>query len=143
MIRELKALRDDMEDTDCCLDSFEYLLRGRMVESIKEVGSKKRENGVDERSQTPPQPAPRSTPDTRKWLRESTASPEETKTKKPAEKRLKALKHLEEWVEVPAKRDIRKKRKNKLQGKTSVQSRPVRSVAILVKPLRGLAARRF
>ena len=50
-LKELKALRDDMEDTDCYLDSFEYPLRGRMLERIKEVRSKKNNAGVDEGSQ--------------------------------------------------------------------------------------------
>ena len=36
-LKELKALRDDMKETDCYLNSFEYLLRGRMVERIKEI----------------------------------------------------------------------------------------------------------
>ena len=42
-LKELKALRDDMEDTDCYLDSFEYFLKGRMVERIKEVRVQKKE----------------------------------------------------------------------------------------------------
>ena len=54
LLKELKAFRDNIEDTDCYLVSFEYLLRGRMVEKIKEVGSKKRKNGVDEGSPPPP-----------------------------------------------------------------------------------------
>ena len=48
-LKELEALRDDMEDTDCYLDSFEYLLRSSMVERIKEIRSKKRNAGVDEK----------------------------------------------------------------------------------------------
>ena len=36
-------------------------------------------------------------------------------------------------MEVPAKKDIRKKRKNEPEGKTPVRSRPVRSEAILIK----------
>ena len=39
-LKKLKALRDDMEDTDCYLDFFEYLLRGRMMERIQEARSK-------------------------------------------------------------------------------------------------------
>ena len=108
-LKELKALRDGMDDKDCYLDPFEYLLRGRMVEIIKKIGSKKRKNGVDEGSAPAPQPAHRSTPDMRKRLRESTANPKETKTKKPAEKRPKALKHAQERVEVPTKKDTGKR----------------------------------
>ena len=86
-LKELKALRDNMEDTDCYLDSFEYLLR------------------------------PKSTLDMRKWLRESIASLEETKTKKPAEKRPKASKKEEEWVEVPTRKDLRKKKQSKPENR--------------------------
>ena len=35
--KELGALRYDIEDTVCYLDSFEYLIRGLMVKNIKEV----------------------------------------------------------------------------------------------------------
>ena len=66
---------------------------------------------VDEGSQTLPQPAARSTPDTRKWPRESTASPEVSAAKKLAEKRSRASKIEKEWVEVPNRKDLRKKKK--------------------------------
>ena len=46
-LKELKALRY-MEDTVCYLDSFEYLLRGRMVQKIKEVRPPKNKEVVDE-----------------------------------------------------------------------------------------------
>ena len=35
--KELGALRFDIEDIVCYLDSFEYLMRGLMVKKIKEV----------------------------------------------------------------------------------------------------------
>ena len=95
-LKELKALRYDMEDTVCYLDSFEYLLRGRMVQKMKEVRPLKNKEVVDEGSQTLPQPAVRSTPDTRKRLREPTMCPEAFAAKKPAEKRPKASNKEEE-----------------------------------------------
>ena len=140
-LKELKALRNDMEDTGFYFDSFEYLLRGRMVERIKEVGSKKRKNGVDEGSRTSPQPAPRSTPDMRKRLRESTASPEETKTKKPAEKRAKDSKKEEEWVEVevPTRKDLRKNKMSEPENRRTERPKRARSEAVLIKPSEGIS----
>ena len=107
-LKELKALRYDMEDTVCYVDSFEYLLRGRMVQKMKEVRPLKKKEVVDVGSQTLPQPAARSTPDMRKWLREPTVSPEASASKKPAEKRLKASNKEEEWVEVSSRKNLQK-----------------------------------
>ena len=42
-MKELGALRYDMEDTVCYLDFFEYLMRGLMVQKMKEVRPPKRE----------------------------------------------------------------------------------------------------
>ena len=88
--KELGALRYDIEDTVCYFDSFEYLMRGLMVQKVKEVKPPKQKEVADKGSQTLPQPAARSTPDTRKRPRESTASPEVSAAKKPAEKRPRA-----------------------------------------------------
>ena len=99
--KELGALRYDIEDTVCYLDSFEYLMRGLMVQKMKEVRPPKQKGVVDEGSQTLSQPAARSTPDTRKRIREPTVSSEESAVKKPVEKRPKASKTEEEWVQVP------------------------------------------
>ena len=55
-LKELKVLRRDMEKNECYLDSLEYLLRGRMVSRIREVGSPKKNEVLDEDSQTLPQP---------------------------------------------------------------------------------------
>ena len=96
--KELGALRYDIEDTVCYLDSFGYLMIGLMVQKMKEVRLPKRKGVVDEGSQTLPHPAARSTPDTRKWIRELTVSPEESTVTKPVEKRPKAFKKEEEWV---------------------------------------------
>ena len=52
--KELGALRYDIEDTVCYLDSFEYLMRGLMVQKMKEVRSPKRKGVVDGGSQTLP-----------------------------------------------------------------------------------------
>ena len=123
------------EDTDCYLDSFEYLLRGRMVERIKEVRSKKGMPTLMREVKRPPQPAPRSTPNTRKRLREPTASPEETNTKKPAEKRPEVSKKEEEWVEVTTRKDLRKKKMKKYEPENIRTERPkrTRSEAVLIK----------
>ena len=85
-LKELKALRYDMEDTVCYLDSFEYFLRGTVVQKFKEARQLKYKEVVDEGSQTLLQSVARSTPDTRKRLREQTVSPEALAAKKPAEK---------------------------------------------------------
>ena len=68
---------------------------------MKEVRPSKSKEVADESSQTLSQPAARSTPDTRKRPRESTASPKVSAAKKPTEKRLKASNKGKEWVEVP------------------------------------------
>ena len=98
--KELGALRNDIGDTVC------YLMRGLMVKKIKEVRPPKGKEVADEGSQTLPQPAARSTPDTRKRVRQPTASPEVSAVKKPAERRPKASNKEEDWVEVPKKKDL-------------------------------------
>ena len=42
-------------------------------------------------------------------------------------------------MEVPVKKEIRKKRKNNPEEKKPVRSRPPRSEAILIKPLEGVS----
>ena len=44
-MKDLGALRYDKEDTVCYLDSFEYLMRGLMVQNMKEVRPPKRKAG--------------------------------------------------------------------------------------------------
>ena len=136
--RGLKALRYDMEDTVCYPDSFEYLLRGRMVQKMKEARPVKNKEIVDEGSQTLPQPAARSTPDTRKRLREPTVSPEASAEKKPAEKRPKASKEKEEWVEVSSRKNLQKKKRKK-PARTPEKSRRARPEVVLVKPAEGMS----
>ena len=131
--KELGALRYDVEDTVCYLDSFEYLMRGLMVRKMKEVRPSKQKEVADEGSQTLPQPAARSTPDTLKRPRELTASPEVSAAKKPAEKRTKASNKEEEWVKIPKKKDIRK-RKGKKPSKSMEKPRRARPEAVLIKP---------
>ena len=48
--KELGALRYDIEDTVCYLDSFEYLMRGLMVRKMKEVRPSKQKEVADEGS---------------------------------------------------------------------------------------------
>ena len=136
--KELGALRYDIEDTVCYLDSFEYLMRGLLVKKIKEVKPPKNKGAVDEDSQTLLQPAARSTPDTRKRHREPTANLEVSVVKKPAEKRPKVSKKEEEWVEVPKKKDLRK-RKVKKPFKTPEKPRRARPEAVLIKPAEGMS----
>ena len=131
--KNLGALRYDIKDTVCYLDSFEYLMQGLMAKKIKEVKPSKNKGVVDEGSQTLPQLTARFTPDTRKWLREPTVGPEVSVVTKPVDMRPKASKKEEEQVEVPNKKDIRKK-KGKKPSKTPEKPRRVRPEAMLVKP---------
>ena len=132
--KELGALRYNMEDTLCYLDSFEYLMRGLMVKKIKEVRPRKNKEVADEGSQTLPQPAARSTPETRKRVRELTASPEVSVAKKPAEKRPKASNKEEEYVEVLTRKNLQK-RKRKKARRTPKRHSHARPEAVLMKPV--------
>ena len=111
--KELGALRYYIEDTVCYLDSFEYLMRGLMVQKMKEVRSPKGKGVVDEGSQTLPQPAARSTLDTRKRFIEPTMSPEASEAKKAAEKRPKVSNEQEE-LRSPRRRTSGKGKKRSL-----------------------------
>ena len=53
-MQELGALRYDIEDTVCYLNSSEYLMRDLLVKKIKEVKPPKNKGAVDEGSQNPP-----------------------------------------------------------------------------------------
>ena len=88
---------------------------------MKEVRTPKQKEVADEGSKTLPQPAARSTPDTHKRLRESTASPEVPAAKKPAEKRPRASKKEKKWVEVPNRKDLRNKKKKEKKLSTTPQ----------------------
>ena len=68
-----------------------------------------------------------------KRLKELTASPEETKTKKPVEKRPEASKKGEEWVEVPTRKDLRKKKKSEPENRKTERPKRARSEAVLLK----------
>ena len=99
-------------------------MRGLLVRKIKEVKPPKNKGAVDEGSQTLPQPAARSTPDTRKRHREPTMSPEVSVVKKPAKKRPKASNKEEEWVEVPSRKNLQKKKRKKAEKTPKKNSRP-------------------
>ena len=88
-------------------------LRSRLVQKIKEVRPQKNKEVVDKGSQTFLQLAPNSTPDTRKRLSEPTVSPASSAAKKLKEKRLKASKKEEEWVEVPVRKILQKEERKK------------------------------
>ena len=94
-----------------------------MVQKMKEVRPPKGKEVADEGSQTLAQAAARSTPDIRKRPRESTESPEASARKKPEEKRPKASNKEEEWVKVPNRKDLRKKKKEKKLSRTPEKSR--------------------
>ena len=115
-------------------------MRGLMVLKMKEVRPSKSKEVADEGSQTLPQPAARSTPDTCKRPRESTASPEVSAAKKLTEKRPKASNKEKEWVEVPDREDLRKKKKEeKKLSRTQEKSRRAHPEAVLIKPAEGMS----
>ena len=62
--KELGALRYDMEDTVCYLHSFEYRMRGLILQKMKKVRPPNSKEVAKEGSQTLPQPAARFTSDT-------------------------------------------------------------------------------
>ena len=117
-----------MKDNDCYIEHVECHLKDKILQKMKEVETPKK-LVLDESNQTPP-PALRSTPEPRKRLRKPRISPEVTAIKKP-----------EEWVEVPVRKDSRKKAK----PVPRIPERPIssRSEAVLIKPSKGLAMRKF
>ena len=138
--KELGELRYNIEDTVCYLDSFEYLMRGLMVQKMKEVRPPKGKEVVEKGSQTLPQLSAWSTPDTRKRPREPAASPEVSAAMKPAQKRPKASNKEEEWVEFPNRKDLwKKKKKEKKLSRTPEESFRARPEAVLIKPAEGMS----
>ena len=60
--------------------------------------------------------------------------------KRPAEKRLKASNKQKEWVEVPNRKDLRKKKKKeKKLSTTPEKSLRARPEAVLIKPAEGMS----
>ena len=137
-LKELGALRNDMENTVCYIDFFEYPMRGLMVQKIKEVRPPKSKEVADEGSQTLLQPTARSTLDTRKRVREPTVSLEASAAKKPAEKRPKVSNKEEEWVEVSSRIHLQKNKKKK-PSRTPEKPRRARPEAMLIKPAEGMS----
>ena len=74
-----------------------------------------------------------STPELRKRPRELTVSPQDTAAKKPEVKRPKASPREEEWIEVPARKSLRKKNP-KPGAKIPDWPRRARPEAVLIKP---------
>ena len=109
-----------------------------MVSQIKEVGSPKSKEFLDEGSQTLSQPA-MSTSDPRKRPREPTFSPVESGSKKPEEKRLKASKKEEERVKVSVRKNPHKTKPKKKAAKALERSRCARSEVVLIKPSAGMS----
>ena len=79
-LQTMEMLKTSMENRVGYLKHFEYHFRVRMVSKIKEAGSPKSKEVVDEDSQTLPQPAT-STLDPHKRSRDPRASLEDQKTK--------------------------------------------------------------
>ena len=73
-----------------------------------------------------------------KRRREPTVSPEVPAVTKPMEKRPKASKKEEEWVVVPRKKDLRKK-KGRKPSNTSVKPRRARPEVVLINPAQGMS----
>ena len=69
--------------------------------------------------------------------REPTISPQDTAAKKPVVKRPKTSKKDEEWVEVPARKNLRKK-KPKPEVKESECLRRDSAEAVLIKPAKNI-----
>ena len=134
---EMQLLKESMKRNDCYIEHFECHRRDKMVQKIKEVRSKK--VVLDEGTQSLPKTAPRTTPDPRKRLREPTVSPEVRAAKKPVEKRPRTSKQPEEWVEVPTRRDLRKKKKSKPAPKKPERQKRARSEAVIIKPAEGVS----
>ena len=82
----MQFLKERMKSNDCNIEHFEYHLRDKMVQKIKELRSPKKivQNKI---TQTLPELTTRSNPDPCKRLRESTVSPEVMASKKPEMKR--------------------------------------------------------
>ena len=87
--------------------------------------------------QTDLEPCGKSTPNPRKQPRGPTESPEKSATGKPEEKRPKALKQSEEWVKVPIKKNLCKKKPKPVPRKPE-RSKRASSKAVVIKPSKGV-----
>ena len=130
-LRKMQFLKERMKSNDCYIEHFEYHLRDKMIQKIKEVRSPKKVV-QDKTTQTLPEPASRSTPDPRKQLRELTVSPEVMAYKKPEEKRPRTSMQPEEWVEVSLRKDLLKK-KSETAPRKSERSKRARSESVIMK----------
>ena len=126
-----------MKRHDRYIEHFEYHLRDKLVQRIKEARSPTKVV-LEEGTQTLAEPAPRSTPDPRKRLRESTVSPEVTAANKPVKKRSKTSKHPQERAEVSPRKGQRKKKLKMAPRKPERPKRP-RSEAVIIKPVEGVS----
>ena len=111
--------------------------RPQLVQRIKEARFPTKVV-LEEGTQTLPEPAPRSTPDPRKRLREPTVSSEVNAANKPAEKRPKTSEHPQEWAEVPLRKGPRKK-KSKTAPRKPERPKRARSEAVIIKPVEGVS----
>ena len=136
--KKLGALRYDMEDAVCYFDFFEYLMRGLMVQKIKEIRPPNSKEVANKGSQTLPQPAARSTSETRKRVRVPTASPEVSAAKKPSELRPKASNKEEESVVVPTRKNLQKRKRKKAE-RTPKRHSHARPEAVIMKPVEGMS----
>ena len=99
----------------------------------------KKEGRCGRRHANPRKPASRAPSDTRKWLRDPALSPEVTAADRPEQKRPKTSKQSEEWVEVPARKDFRKKKKPNLEIRRTERTKRAHSETVLIKPSEGVS----
>ena len=108
VFHELKQLREDAEHTEGWAESFENQLGRALGREVKLARAQSVKRVQEEGCQTAPETVVSSTPDLRKRLREKTV------------KRPKGFTKEEESVEVPARKNLRKK-------------------AVLIKPAKGVS----
>ena len=119
-------------------ESFGNQLGRALGREVKLVRAQSVKNVRDEGWQIAPQIVVSSTPDLRKRLKKLIVSPQDTAAKKPEMKRTKASPMEEEWVEVPARKNLWKK-KPKLEAKRPDWLRRTRPEAVLIKPAEGVS----
>ena len=134
MLHELKQLRKDTEHTEGCVKSFGNQLGKALGREVKLARAQSVKSVRDKGSQSALQIVVSSIPEFRKRPRELTVSPQDTAAKKPEMKRPEASPREEEWMKVPARRSLRKKKpKPDELGVTVHGIRETRSKDLLVE----------
>ena len=138
VLHELKQLRKDTEHTEGWAESFGSQLEKALGREVKLAPAQSVKSVRDEGCETALQTVVSSTPELRKQPKELTVSPQDTAAKKPEMKRPKASPREEEWIKVPPKKSLRKK-KPKPEAKKPECLRRARSEAVLIKPTEGVS----